>query len=117
VALLEDQVVLVNGGTQGAGAGIVRAARREGARVTFTGRRRAAGAALAAELPGTAFPQADLADPAQARGSVEQVVAACVTVSNGHTLLGVIPTKYGQLRHPIIESDRVSASRRDPRLS
>jgi NAD(P)-dependent dehydrogenase (short-subunit alcohol dehydrogenase family) len=43
VALLEDKVVLVNGGTQGVGAAIVRAARREGARVTFTGRRRAAG--------------------------------------------------------------------------
>jgi NAD(P)-dependent dehydrogenase (short-subunit alcohol dehydrogenase family) len=77
VALLEDKVVLVNGGTQGVGAGIVRAARREGARVTFTGRRPAAGEALAAELPGTAFLQADLADPAQARGSVERVVAAC----------------------------------------
>jgi len=77
VALLDGKVVLVNGGTQGVGAGIARAAAREGAQVTFTGRRAEAGAALAAQLPGSAFIQADLADPAQARGSVEQVVAAC----------------------------------------
>jgi hypothetical protein len=76
VPLLEDKIVLVNGGTQGVGAGIVRAALREGAHVTFTGRRRDVGEALAAELAGTAFVQADLTDPAQARGSVEQVVAA-----------------------------------------
>lgn len=39
MALLEDKVVLVNGGSQGVGAGVVRAAPREGAAVAFTGRR------------------------------------------------------------------------------
>ena len=39
MALLEDKVLLVNGGSQGVGAGIVRAAVRERARVAFAGRR------------------------------------------------------------------------------
>ncbi|OAH12969.1 SDR family oxidoreductase [Streptomyces jeddahensis] len=80
MGLLEDKVVLVNGGSQGVGAAIVRAAAREGADVVFTGRRADVGEALVAELAeaGTkiSFVRADLADPAQARGSVEQVVAA-----------------------------------------
>ena len=37
MALLQDKIVLVNGGSQGVGAGIVRAAVREGATVVFTG--------------------------------------------------------------------------------
>jgi NAD(P)-dependent dehydrogenase (short-subunit alcohol dehydrogenase family) len=73
-ALLRDKVVLVNGGSQGVGAGIVRAAVREGATVAFTGRRAAVGERLAAET-GALFVRADLADPAQARGAVERVVA------------------------------------------
>jgi NAD(P)-dependent dehydrogenase (short-subunit alcohol dehydrogenase family) len=75
MALLKDKVVLVNGGSQGVGAGIVRAAVREGATVAFTGRRAGTGEKLAADT-GAAFLQADLADPAQARGAVERVVAA-----------------------------------------
>ncbi|WP_406335585.1 SDR family oxidoreductase [Streptomyces sp. NBC_00203] len=73
--LLEDKAVLVNGGSQGVGAGIVRAAVREGARVAFTGRRTDVGERLAADT-GALFVRADLSDPAQARGSVEQAVAA-----------------------------------------
>jgi NAD(P)-dependent dehydrogenase (short-subunit alcohol dehydrogenase family) len=73
--LLEDKVVLVNGGSQGVGAGIVRAALREGATVAFTGRRSEFGEKFAART-GATFVRADLSDPAQARGSVEQVVAA-----------------------------------------
>lgn len=37
--LLPDKVVLVSGGTQGVGAGIARAAARQGAIVVVTGRR------------------------------------------------------------------------------
>ena len=39
MALLQDKIVLVNGGSQGIGAGIVQVAVREGATVAFTGRR------------------------------------------------------------------------------
>ncbi|WP_052865275.1 SDR family oxidoreductase [Streptomyces niger] len=72
--LLDGRVLLVNGGSQGVGAGIVRAAVREGATVTFTGRRPEVGAELAADT-GAHFIRADLADPAQARGSVEETVS------------------------------------------
>jgi NAD(P)-dependent dehydrogenase (short-subunit alcohol dehydrogenase family) len=48
--LLADKVVLISGGTQGVGAGIARAAAREGAAVVVTGRRRSPGEALIAEL-------------------------------------------------------------------
>jgi NAD(P)-dependent dehydrogenase (short-subunit alcohol dehydrogenase family) len=47
VGLLSDRVVLVSGGTQGVGAGIARAAVREGASVVVTGRRPEVGARLA----------------------------------------------------------------------
>jgi len=99
MALLENKVVLVNGGTQGVGAGIVRAAIREGAHVAFTGRRTEVGKALIADLAGTgaetAFLQADMADPAQARGSVEQVVTAygridCLVNAAGLTSRGTL---------------------------
>ena len=71
--LLDGRVVLVNGGSQGIGAGIVRAAVREGASVVFTGRRAEVGEKLAADT-GARFVRADLSDPAQARDSVEQAV-------------------------------------------
>jgi NADPH:quinone reductase-like Zn-dependent oxidoreductase len=41
--LLWDQVVLISGGTAGLGAGIARAAAREGATVAVSGRRREPG--------------------------------------------------------------------------
>ncbi|MEU5345358.1 MULTISPECIES: SDR family oxidoreductase [unclassified Streptomyces] len=73
MGLLEDKVVLVNGGSQGVGAGIVRAAVREGATVVFTGRRAELGEKLAADT-GARFVRADLSDAAQARDSVVQTV-------------------------------------------
>jgi NAD(P)-dependent dehydrogenase (short-subunit alcohol dehydrogenase family) len=75
MGLLEDKVVLVNGGSQGIGAGIVRAAVREGATVVFTGRRAEIGEKLAADT-GARFVRADLSDAAQARDSVVQTVDA-----------------------------------------
>jgi len=73
MGLLEDKVVLVNGGSQGVGAGIVQAAVREGATVVFTGRRAEIGEKLAADT-GAHFVRADLSDAAQARDSVVQTV-------------------------------------------
>ena len=79
-SLLPDRVVLITGGTAGLGAGIARAAAREGALVAVTGRRREPGEALAAELTGggtkALFVQADVADVAQARACAAAVIAA-----------------------------------------
>lgn len=76
--LLADRVVLVSGGTQGVGAGVARAAAREGAAVAVSGRRREPGEKLAAELRDAGvqalFVAADVADVAQARASVAAVV-------------------------------------------
>ena len=79
--LLDGRIVLVNGGTTGVGAGVARAAAREGAAaVVVTGRRREPGERLVDELAGTGvtarYLHADLGDPLAARGSVEEVVAA-----------------------------------------
>ncbi|MGW3628779.1 SDR family oxidoreductase [Streptomyces sp. NPDC005122] len=92
--LLEDRVVLVNGGSQGVGAGVVRAAVREGATVAFTARRAELGERFAAET-GATFVRADLADPAQARAAVERVVAAhgrldCLVNAAGLTSRGTL---------------------------
>ena len=76
--LLDSKVILVSGGTQGVGAGIVRAAAGEGATVAFTGRRPDVGNKLTAELAAAGvtadFIQADLADPQQAIDSVRATV-------------------------------------------
>ena len=76
--LLAEKVVLVSGGTQGVGAGIVRAAVREGAQVAFTGRRAAAGQSLVEDLEAdetsVAFIRADLAEASQAIDSVNRTV-------------------------------------------
>ncbi|MCV7194351.1 SDR family oxidoreductase [Mycolicibacterium brumae] len=78
--LLAEKVVLVNGGTQGVGGAVARAAVLAGADVMVTGRRRDAGERFAAELltlGGRAqFTQLDLADPDQARASVAETVTA-----------------------------------------
>jgi NAD(P)-dependent dehydrogenase (short-subunit alcohol dehydrogenase family) len=107
MALLQDRVVLVSGGTQGLGAAIARAAAREGALVAVTGRRREPGEALAAELIATGakalFAQADVADVAQARacvtaaitafGRVDSLVNAAGLTSRG-TLLDTTPELF-----------------------
>jgi NAD(P)-dependent dehydrogenase (short-subunit alcohol dehydrogenase family) len=74
MGLLDGTVLLVSGGTQGVGAGIARAAVREGALVTVSGRRAEVGEEAAAEL-GARFVAADVADPERARASVAAVVA------------------------------------------
>ncbi|MFJ2157520.1 SDR family oxidoreductase [Streptomyces sp. NPDC087856] len=104
MGLLEDRVVLVNGGSQGVGAGVVRAAAGEGATVVFTGRRAEVGEKLAADT-GALFVRADLADPAQARDSVVRTVEAhgridCLVNAAGLTsrgsLLDTTPELFDQ---------------------
>ncbi|CAL9356805.1 SDR family oxidoreductase [Streptomyces werraensis] len=99
MGLLDDKVVLVNGGSQGVGAAVARAAVREGAVVAVSGRRPEPGEALVAELAGQGgkamFVRADLADPDQAKESVAQVVQAygridCLVNSAGLTSRGTL---------------------------
>ncbi|MCM1975008.1 MULTISPECIES: SDR family oxidoreductase [Streptomyces] len=99
MGLLDDKVVLVNGGTQGVGAAVARAAVREGATVAVTGRRTGPGETLVAELTSAGgkalFVRADLADAEQAKDSVRQVVAAygridCLVNAAGLTSRGTL---------------------------
>ncbi|MEV7408977.1 MULTISPECIES: SDR family oxidoreductase [Streptomyces] len=99
MGLLDDKVVLVNGGSQGVGAAVARAAVREGAVVAVSGRRPEPGEALVAELAGQGgkamFVRADLADAEQARDTVAHVVEAygridCLVNSAGLTSRGTL---------------------------
>lgn len=80
MGMLDNKVLLVSGGTQGVGAAIARAAGREGATVTVTGRRPEPGQALVAELVTKGVPamyvHTDVADVAQAQASVTAVISA-----------------------------------------
>jgi NAD(P)-dependent dehydrogenase (short-subunit alcohol dehydrogenase family) len=75
VALLDERVVLVSGGTQGVGAAVAAAAVREGAQVVVAGRRAEVGRALADRL-GVTYRQADVTDVDQARTAVAATVEA-----------------------------------------
>jgi NAD(P)-dependent dehydrogenase (short-subunit alcohol dehydrogenase family) len=99
MALLDHKVVLVNGGTQGVGAAVARAAAREGAVVAVTGRRPEPGGALVAELTAAGaealFLRADLANAERSRGAVAEVVAArgridCLVNAAGLTSRGTL---------------------------
>lgn len=74
-ALLTDKIVLVAGGTSGLGAGIARAAVREGATVVVTGRRPEPGQALVDELGAAASAvTGDIGNPEDAKGVVAQTI-------------------------------------------
>jgi NAD(P)-dependent dehydrogenase (short-subunit alcohol dehydrogenase family) len=97
--LLDDKVVFISGGSQGLGAGIARAAVREGARVVVTGRRPEPGEKLVAEFAeqGSAalFVQADVSDVAKAQAAVARAVAEfgrvdCLVNSAGLTSRGTL---------------------------
>ncbi|WP_042391759.1 SDR family oxidoreductase [Streptacidiphilus carbonis] len=97
MGLLEDRIVLVNGGSQGVGAAVARAAAREGATVAVAARRSEPAEALVAELADAGaeamFVRADLADAAEAIAAVQAVVAAygridCLVNSVGLTSRG-----------------------------
>lgn len=78
MGMLADKIILISGGTQGVGAGIARAAVREGATVVVSGRRADVGEAFADELVAggakASFVRADVADVASARASVARVI-------------------------------------------
>ncbi|MER6031204.1 SDR family oxidoreductase [Streptomyces sp. NPDC001851] len=88
--LLREKILLVNGGSQGVGAAIARAAVREGAVVAVTGRRTEPGEALVAELAaagGTAVSvRADPADAGQAGAAVAGMVARKAPGTVLHTI-------------------------------
>ncbi|MEU1297482.1 SDR family oxidoreductase [Streptomyces sp. NPDC005840] len=109
MGLLDDKVVLVNGGSQGVGAAVARAAAREGAVVAVSGRRPAPGEALVTELTREGhkamFVRADLADAGQAGTVVGDVIASygrvdCLVNSAGLTsrgsLLDTTPELFDQ---------------------
>src|SRR3954464_5714409 len=76
--LLTGKVILISGGTQGLGAGIARAAAREGASLVLAGRNAAHGEQVAADLVAegaeASFVRADITDVAQAVAAVETTV-------------------------------------------
>ncbi|HYI54102.1 MAG TPA: SDR family oxidoreductase [Microlunatus sp.] len=109
MAALTGKIILISGGTQGVGAGIARAAAREGATVVVSGRRPEVGEAFAGELTDSgaeaSFVQADVADISSARASVAAVIdrhgqidglvnAAGVTTRG--TLLDTTPELFDQ---------------------
>ena len=103
--------MLVSGGTQGMGGAVARAAVDEGATVAVSGRREDVGRAFAAELTERGgrealFVPADVADVAQAQGSVEEVVRRfgridCLVNAAGLTTPGLAGRHHaGALRRP-----------------
>ncbi|MGA8979210.1 MAG: SDR family oxidoreductase [Pedococcus sp.] len=106
-SLLADRVVLVVGGTAGLGAGVTRAAAREGAHVAVAGRRLDRAQALADELraEGTqALPlTCDVADAASASAAVASTVTHfgridalvnCAGLTTRGTLLDTTPELF-----------------------
>ncbi len=71
---MSERVALVTGSTSGIGAAIARRLAREGYAVALHGRRSDLGRAMAAELPGASYHQADLGDEAATRDLVAAVV-------------------------------------------
>ncbi|MEU6283268.1 SDR family oxidoreductase [Streptomyces sp. NPDC047028] len=99
MGLLDDRVVLVNGGSQGVGAAVARAAVRAGAVVAVSGRRAGPGEALVAELTAAGgralYVRADLSDAEEAKAAVTEVVRAfgridCLVNSAGLTSRGTL---------------------------
>ena len=98
-SLLAERVVLVVGGTDGLGAGIARAAAREGAHVAVAGRRLEKAQEVADELTASGRQalavRCDVSDPDSARDAVARTVAHfgrvdCLVNSAGLTTRGTL---------------------------
>ena len=70
-------MVLVTGGTHGIGRACVERLARDGKRVVFTGRDRAAGTAVEQAIPGSTYVYADVALEADCRRVVETTLDMC----------------------------------------
>jgi NAD(P)-dependent dehydrogenase (short-subunit alcohol dehydrogenase family) len=97
--LLGGKVLLVTGGTQGLGAGIARAAAREGAAVAVVGRNAENGARVTAQLRGTGaeavFVPADIGDVESARAAAAATIGYygridCLVNAAGSTARGTM---------------------------
>ena len=107
--LLKGKVLLVSGGTQGLGAGIARAAAREGATLVLAGRNTQRGEAVAAELRGSGVEasvvRADIGDVPEAQaavaatverhGRIDSLVNAAGLTTRG-TMLDTTPELFDQ---------------------
>jgi ketoreductase RED2 len=91
---IAGKVALVTGSSSGIGEAVARALAREGARVAVNSSSSVeAGRAVAAELPGAAYLQGDVADPEQARRIVSETVDALggldILVNNAGTTVRI----------------------------
>ncbi len=106
---LEGKVALVTGSSSGIGEATARALCAAGAAVVVNSSRSVeAGRALAAELPGATYTQADVADEAQARALVDQAVA-------DHGRLDILVNNAGTtqvIAHPDLEAATPAVWRR-----
>ena len=87
---LSQQTVLITGGTSGIGAATVQLFRKEGAQVTFTGRRIEQGGALAAQT-GAIFIPADHATLAGCEHAFRSALARMGTISVLFNNAGIVP--------------------------
>jgi NAD(P)-dependent dehydrogenase (short-subunit alcohol dehydrogenase family) len=99
IKLLPGKVLLITGGTQGLGAGIARAAAREGAVMALAGRNTENGEKVAAELQSTAadavFVRTDVSDVTSALAAVTATVGRygridCLVNAAGLTARGTM---------------------------
>ncbi|MCZ6632447.1 MAG: SDR family oxidoreductase [bacterium] len=105
----KDRVVIVTGGAKGIGAGISRAFAQEGAHVICADVDVEAGEALAGEVEGIRFQEADVARSEACRGLVETAVSTWGKVDVVCNNVGIQPTSSYLPAHELPEEvwDRI----------
>jgi len=76
-------LILVTGGTHGIGRACVERLARDGHRIVFTGRDRAAGSAIEQAMPGTTYLYGDVALESECRSVVETTLDLCAGCLDG----------------------------------